>query len=45
MEETIQTGAQLADAMKYLAQGLIILSMFGTALAQGFVFKDLFSVK
>ena len=37
MEETIQTGAQLADAMKYLAQGLIILSMFGTALAQGFV--------
>jgi len=37
MEETIQSGTQLAEAMKYLAQGLIIFSMFGTALAQGMV--------
>ncbi len=33
MEQAIQA----AEGMKYLAQGLIILSMFGTALAQGFV--------
>lgn len=34
MEETT---IQAVDSMKYLAQGLIIFSMFGTALAQGMV--------
>lgn len=33
----MESAIQSAEGMKYLAQGLIILSMFATALAQGFV--------